>query len=186
MLRHSETLTRLLVKSCLGGTVSPIKKIPVGCKSPLVRHLVWFRRMVFMVFKEGVEELTAVFKFTVDGFDYNIYYNIFLSSDADMRCFKCAKTGHLVRACPERQSDPGVSERPGQDAAESAGVVPPVAAVRGPELLLHQNRKRVSPKPRLQPRSPLELRQPRKSHARPTGCKRATLGSTGPGEAVHD
>ncbi|KAK3541100.1 hypothetical protein QTP86_013395 [Hemibagrus guttatus] len=27
--------TRLSVKSCLGGTLSPIKKIPVGCKSPL-------------------------------------------------------------------------------------------------------------------------------------------------------
>ncbi|KAK3562976.1 hypothetical protein QTP86_013064 [Hemibagrus guttatus] len=41
-----------------------------------------------------------------------------------------ATTGHLARACPERQSDPGVSERPGQDGAEPAGVVPPAAAVR--------------------------------------------------------
>ncbi|KAK3566548.1 hypothetical protein QTP86_034840, partial [Hemibagrus guttatus] len=37
---------------------------------------------------------------------------------------------HLVRACPERQSDPGVSERPGQEAAEPAVVVPPAATVR--------------------------------------------------------
>ncbi|KAK3559960.1 hypothetical protein QTP86_030316 [Hemibagrus guttatus] len=35
-----------------------------------------------------------------------------------------------VAACPERQSDPGVSERPGRDAAEPAGVVPPAA--KGP------------------------------------------------------
>ncbi|KAK3552524.1 hypothetical protein QTP86_013309 [Hemibagrus guttatus] len=40
------------------------------------------------------------------------------------------KEGHLVRACPERQSDPGVSERPGQEAAEPAVVVPPAATVR--------------------------------------------------------
>ncbi|KAK3561865.1 hypothetical protein QTP86_017481 [Hemibagrus guttatus] len=41
-----------------------------------------------------------------------------------------ARREHFARACPERQSDPGVSERPGQDAAEPAGVVPPAAAVR--------------------------------------------------------
>ncbi|KAK3574500.1 hypothetical protein QTP86_008385 [Hemibagrus guttatus] len=44
--------------------------------------------------------------------------------------FMVFKEGHLVWACPERQSDPGVSERPGQEAAEPAVVVPPAATVR--------------------------------------------------------
>ncbi|KAK3521761.1 hypothetical protein QTP70_016222, partial [Hemibagrus guttatus] len=55
-------------------------------------------------------------------------YMVF-EEDADIKCFKCSRTGHLVRACPERQSDPGVSERPGQEAAEPAVVVPPAATV---------------------------------------------------------
>ncbi|KAK3558589.1 hypothetical protein QTP86_021680 [Hemibagrus guttatus] len=105
-----------------GRLVSPIKRIPLGCKFSLIKHLVSFRRMVYMVFKEGTEELNVVVKFSVDGFDY-----IFVSSDADIKCFKCGRTGHLVRACPERQS---VSERPGQEAAEPAVVIPPAATVR--------------------------------------------------------
>ncbi|KAK3508127.1 hypothetical protein QTP70_015055, partial [Hemibagrus guttatus] len=46
-------------------------------------------------------------------------------------------SGHLARACPEKQSDPGVSERPGRDAAEPARVVPPAegpGAAAAPEL----------------------------------------------------
>ncbi|KAK3533726.1 hypothetical protein QTP70_024306, partial [Hemibagrus guttatus] len=45
-----------------GRMVSPIKKIPLGCKSPLVKHLVSFRRMVFMVFKEGTLSVLNVVK----------------------------------------------------------------------------------------------------------------------------
>ncbi|KAL7824863.1 hypothetical protein SRHO_G00343720 [Serrasalmus rhombeus] len=51
-----------------GKVVSPIRKIPLGCKNPLIRHLVSFRRLVFMVLKDG-EDLDLVLKFRVDGFE---------------------------------------------------------------------------------------------------------------------
>ncbi|KAK3531196.1 hypothetical protein QTP70_015130, partial [Hemibagrus guttatus] len=96
---------------------SPPKKVMLSNVPPFISDEAigkeLSRRMVFMVFKEGVGELNVVFKFTVDGFDYNI----FVSSDIDIKCFKCGQTGHLAWACPERQSDPSVSERPGRDAA---------------------------------------------------------------------
>lgn len=43
-----------------GKLVSPIKKIPRRCESPLVKHLVSFRRQVFMVLKNGVDEIYVV------------------------------------------------------------------------------------------------------------------------------
>ncbi len=74
-----------------GKIVSPIKKIPLGCKSPLVKHLVSFRRQVFMILKNGEDELDLVFKFKIDGFDYAV----FASSDTTIKCYGCKKLGIL-------------------------------------------------------------------------------------------
>ncbi|KAK3550685.1 hypothetical protein QTP70_002399 [Hemibagrus guttatus] len=70
-----------------------------------------------------------------------------------------------------QQSDPGVSERPGAGRGRhTAGDVPPAATVRpaaeGPGAAAAPDLTESEPKPSLQPRRPLELRQPRKSHAR--------------------
>lgn len=40
---------------------------------------------MFIVFKDGVEELNLVFKFSIEGF----IDSIFASSDTDMKYFKC-------------------------------------------------------------------------------------------------
>ncbi|KAI4878378.1 hypothetical protein NFI96_005412 [Prochilodus magdalenae] len=67
--------------SRFGKLVSPIRKIPLGCKSPLVRHLVSFRRVVYMVLKDGADTLDVTFKLRVDGFDYPV----FVPCDTDIR-----------------------------------------------------------------------------------------------------
>ncbi|KAL7827966.1 hypothetical protein AOLI_G00311180 [Acnodon oligacanthus] len=56
--------------SQFGKLVSPVKKIPRGCKSHLVKHLVSSRRLVYMVLRDGEDELDLVLKFRVEGFEY--------------------------------------------------------------------------------------------------------------------
>ncbi|KAK3550463.1 hypothetical protein QTP86_025777 [Hemibagrus guttatus] len=106
---------------------------------------------------------------------------------------------HLAWACPERQSDPGVSERTGRDAAESAGVVPPAVGVRpaaeGPGAAAAPDL--TESEPQAQPAaqnahwsyvSPGKATHGRTGRGRAThgrtGRGRATLGSAGPEEAV--
>ncbi|KAK3551835.1 hypothetical protein QTP70_029411, partial [Hemibagrus guttatus] len=160
-----------------GRMVSPIKKIPLGCKSPLVKHLVSFRRMVFMVFKEGVSELNVVFKFTVDCFDYNI----FVSSDTDNKCFKCGQTGHLARACPERQSDPGVSERPGRDAKGPGAAAAPDLTESEPQAQpAAQKPTGATPapeKPRTAEPAVAEPRSARPDRTKPWSTEKSSVGS---------
>jgi len=100
-----------------GKLVSPIKKIPLGCKSPLVKHLVSFRRQVFMVLKNGIDEIDLVFKFKIEGFDYTV----FATSDTTIKCFSCGKIGHLVRDCSNKKDSAGASTSMGQ----GVSVLPP-------------------------------------------------------------
>lgn len=78
-----------------GQVISTIKMIHYGGKSEQSKHVICYRRQVYMVLKSGVEELNVAFKFKIDGFDHVI----FVSSD-NMKCFGCGQEGHLRRSCP--------------------------------------------------------------------------------------
>lgn len=80
-----------------GKLVSPIKMIQIGCKSPLLKHVVSFRRFVYMVLNESREDLDLTFNLKHDEFNYVIF-----ATTNNMKCLSCGELGHLVRACPRK------------------------------------------------------------------------------------
>ncbi|XP_041917891.1 uncharacterized protein LOC121681986 isoform X1 [Alosa sapidissima] len=93
-----EVLAEIL--SRYGKLVSAIKKIPIGSKSPLLKHVVSFRRSVFMILKDNKDDLDLTLNVKVDNFSYVIY-----ASTSVMKCFGCGQSGHLVRACPKAKGN---------------------------------------------------------------------------------
>jgi len=78
--------------SFFGKIVSPIRKIAFSCKSPLLKHVVSFRRQVYMVLKNNADELNLSFNVKVEDFNYTVY----ATSESIMKCFGCGKIGHLI------------------------------------------------------------------------------------------
>lgn len=94
----NETLVGML--SRYGKLISPLKMIPIGVKSPQLKHVMSFRRFTYMVLKDNVDELNLTFNFRHDDVNYVIYATINV-----MKCYGCGGNGHLVRACPKKGND---------------------------------------------------------------------------------
>ncbi|KAK3542555.1 hypothetical protein QTP86_029613, partial [Hemibagrus guttatus] len=120
----NETLERQL--SIFGKLISPIKKMNIGSKSDLAKHVHSFRRFTYMILNNNSTELQRTLTFKIHGFDYVIYV-----STESMRCFGCRKTGHLVRACPQRAG----SETPPSDESDGS-----VRGSNGPDQTAQQDR----------------------------------------------
>ncbi|KAL0148444.1 hypothetical protein M9458_056254, partial [Cirrhinus mrigala] len=67
-----------------GKLVGPIKMIPLGLKTPELKHVMSFRRQALMILSAEFETLEVSVKLTVLGKDYTI----FISTES-MKCFIC-------------------------------------------------------------------------------------------------
>ena len=101
----------------------PIKKLPVGCKSPQLKHLLSFRRQVYMVLSGHRSELDVKISFNVGSFSYLVY----VTSNVSIKCFRCGKVGHQRQECTNDrsgnagQAEQGTAQGEAAAAADSAG-----------------------------------------------------------------
>lgn len=108
----NEKLEQILQR--YGKIVSSIKMIPLGCKNPDIKHVMSFRRQVFMILNSQSDPLNLSVKLSIDGKDYTI----FISSES-MRCFVCGEFGHVRQTCPRRDRPTGLLAAPAADAENS-------------------------------------------------------------------
>lgn len=99
------------VLSRYGKIVSSVKKITISSNSALLKHVVSFRRFVYMILKDNAEELNLTFNVKVDNFNYVVY-----ATTGSLSCFKCGKSGHLIRDCPQKQRVSGAESLPNENA----------------------------------------------------------------------
>lgn len=76
-----------------GRIMSPIQNLHIGSSHADLKHVLSFRRVLYMSFKDNTE-LPESFQLTHDGTIYTIYI-----SRGDITCHKCHQVGHVSRNC---------------------------------------------------------------------------------------
>lgn len=90
---QSKEIERELLR--FGKLASAIKTVPLGCRNEALKHVMSFRRQVFMFLNE--QELDVSFKVWHEGRAYMVYANT-----GNMKCFECGDVGHKRVACPHK------------------------------------------------------------------------------------
>jgi len=76
-----------------GKLASGIRMVPLGCKNANLKHVLSFRRQVFMFL--NAQTLNVSFRCMYEGRSYMVY-----ASTGEMRCYECGAIGHVRLSCP--------------------------------------------------------------------------------------
>uniref|UniRef100_A0AAR2LUZ3 CCHC-type domain-containing protein n=1 Tax=Pygocentrus nattereri TaxID=42514 RepID=A0AAR2LUZ3_PYGNA len=83
--------------SRFGKFASAITLIPLGCKTAVLKHVLSFRRQVFMFLNSADKTLEASFRVAHGESSFMVY-----TSTDSQRCFECDDIGHKWFACPHK------------------------------------------------------------------------------------
>ncbi len=102
-----------IVKELLrfGKIASPVKAVPLGCKDAALKHVLSFRRHVYMFLNSPERTLEVSFRVTHGENSFMVY-----ASTASLKCFECGDLGHKRFMCPHRDEQrPSTSRGDGND-----------------------------------------------------------------------
>lgn len=94
----NEVVTKELTR--FGKIASPVKSIPLGCKNSMLKHVLSFRRQVYMFLTTPDKSLEISFRVNHGESSYMVY-----ASTDNLRCFDCGDLGHKRLFCPHKQNN---------------------------------------------------------------------------------
>jgi len=80
-----------------GKIAGAIKEIPLGCKNAALKHVLSFRRHVYMFLSSPTKTLDVSFRIPHGESSYMVY-----ASTETLRCFECGDIGHKRFTCPHK------------------------------------------------------------------------------------
>jgi len=106
----------VIVKELLryGKIASPMRTIPLGCKNAALKHVLSFRRQIFMFLSSQDRSLEVSFRVKHEDNSYMVY-----ASTESLKCFDCGDVGHKRFSCPHKVRDEPSASRDEESNGES-------------------------------------------------------------------
>lgn len=89
-----------------GKIASPVKAVPLRCKNAALKHVLSFRRQVFMFLNSPERTLDVSFRVTYEESSFMVY-----ASTDSMRCYECGDVGHKRLTCPHKDEQRASTSR---------------------------------------------------------------------------